>query len=79
MPWCEDCSKFWNPHEMASDGSCPTCGVVLLQPSEPAHDREATGSRAKGAPWHFKLLIVGVTGYMIYRIIWFIEWLPKHV
>ncbi|MDA8302123.1 MAG: hypothetical protein M0005_11435 [Actinomycetota bacterium] len=36
-------------------------------------------TRAKGAPWHFKLLVVGVAGYMVYRIIWFIEWLPKHV
>lgn len=34
---------------------------------------------AKRAPWHFKLLVVGVAGYMVYRIIWFIEWLPKHV
>jgi hypothetical protein len=35
--------------------------------------------REKGAPWHFKLLVIGVTVYMIYRIYWLIEWLPKHV
>ena len=35
--------------------------------------------RAKGAPWHFKLLVVGVTVYMIYRIYWLVEWLPKHL
>ncbi|HMK98443.1 MAG TPA: hypothetical protein VK425_12905 [Acidimicrobiales bacterium] len=35
--------------------------------------------RAKGAPWHFKLLVVGVTVYMIYRIYWLIEWFPKHL
>jgi len=35
--------------------------------------------RAKGAPWHFKLMVFGVTVYMIYRIYWLIEWLPKHV
>ena len=34
---------------------------------------------AVGAPWHFKLLVVGVTVYMVYRIYWLIEWLPKHV
>jgi hypothetical protein len=34
---------------------------------------------AKGAPWHFKLLVVGVTVYMIYRIYWLVEWLPKHI
>jgi hypothetical protein len=39
----------------------------------------ASGAKLKGAPWHFKLLVVGVTGYMVYRVIWFIEWLPKHV
>jgi hypothetical protein len=36
-------------------------------------------ARAKGAPWHFKLMVLGVTVYMIYRIYWLIEWLPKHV
>jgi hypothetical protein len=36
-------------------------------------------TRAKGAPWHFKLMVIGVTVYMIYRIYWLIEWLPKHV
>jgi hypothetical protein len=36
-------------------------------------------ARAKGAPWHFKLMVIGVTVYMIYRIYWLIEWLPKHV
>jgi hypothetical protein len=36
--------------------------------------------RAKdGAPWHFKLLVVGVTVYMVYRIYWLVEWLPKHI
>jgi hypothetical protein len=39
----------------------------------------ARTARAKGAPWHFKLMVLGVTVYMIYRIYWLIEWLPKHV
>ena len=134
MPWCEDCSKFWNPPELARGSRCPSCGEVLSAPrggltgladgSEPARgglgggqehagvapragaaslsgegsraraqvvplveagqaagDEASTGVaiRAKGAPWHFKLLVVGVAGYMVYRIIWFIEWLPKHI
>lgn len=37
------------------------------------------GERAKKAPWHFKLLVVGVSVYMVYRIYWLIEWLPKHI
>ncbi len=36
-------------------------------------------AQAKKAPWHFKLLLVGVTVYMVYRIYWLVEWLPKHI
>jgi len=44
----------------------------------PTADKAPPG-QAVGAPWHFKLLVVGVTVYMVYRIYWLIEWLPKHV
>lgn len=30
------------------------------------------------APWHFKLLLVGTVGYLIYRFIWFVFWLTGH-
>ncbi len=66
MPWCEDCSHFWNAKNLAENGACPTCGTVL-----------ETGPRK--VPWHFKVLLVGLAGYLIYRIYWFAEWLPKHV
>ena len=132
MPWCEDCSKFWNPPELDGGSRCPRCGEVLSVPraalvdlvagpevagagpaGEPGRPAKASragvavpggvrpsehgdvapsagalgaeagqagaGAGAKGAPWHFKLLVVGVAGYMVYRIIWFIEWLPKHI
>ena len=98
MPWCDDCSKFWNPPELAGGSRCPSCGELLATgsgragadpgrvateagpPATSTATSEVGGvARAKGAPWHFKLLVVGVTGYMIYRVIWFIEWLPKHV
>jgi hypothetical protein len=45
----------------------------------PGNGRPARPAGAKGAPWHFKLLVGGVTVYMIYRIYWLIEWLPKHI
>lgn len=51
---------------MGAGGTCPKCGKVIARP-------------APRAPWHFKLLLVGFAGYMVYRIYWFIEWLPKHV
>ena len=121
VPWCDDCSKFWNPPELAGGSRCPSCDQVLGSetgtvvgngaggpsaggggpraasdgssgPSAPAVGAgtaiaSGTGpepeagavATAKRAPWHFKLLVVGVAGYMVYRVIWFIEWLPKHV
>lgn len=129
MPWCDDCSKFWNPPELDQQSRCPTCGAVLaaqigarngrraarratrpiaagdadeaasgpsaVEASSPGSasaavhseaaqvvgvtTNPATRAKAKGAPWHFKLLVVGVTVYMIYRIYWLIEWLPKHI
>jgi hypothetical protein len=90
LPWCEDCSKFWNPPELADGAACPTCGAVVapvtdaaplapvIAPALPG-GKAGAAPRAKGAPWHFKLLVVGVTVYMIYRIYWLIEWLPKHI
>jgi hypothetical protein len=30
------------------------------------------------APWHFKLMLVGTAGYLVYRIIWFGFWLTGH-
>jgi DNA-directed RNA polymerase subunit RPC12/RpoP len=66
VPWCDDCSKFWNADKVAAGGQCPTCGRVIVR------------ARPK-APWHFKLLLVAFAGYLVYRLYWFIEWLPKHV
>lgn len=48
-------------------------------PTADATGQLSPAGQAKGAPWHFKLLVVGVTVYMIYRIYWLIEWLPKHL
>ena len=53
MPWCEDCSRFWNPPSMNRDGSCPTCGRVIAEPAK--------------VPWHFKLLVVAIVLYLGYR------------
>src|SRR5437868_5864940 len=48
MPWCDDCSKFWNPTSMGKGGECPTCGRVIAKPQR--------------APWHFKLMLVAPNG-----------------
>jgi hypothetical protein len=65
------------PVAPSSSGSPPGAGGA----PNPAGASNPAGAaaKAKGAPWHFKLLVVGVTVYMIYRIYWLIEWLPKHI
>jgi hypothetical protein len=78
MPWCETCSRFYNPNSLGPDGSCPTCGRVVADPPAP----EAEGDEAKPkdrAPWHFKLLLVLVVVYLTYRFIqiggWIVHWI----
>ena len=66
MPWCDDCSRFWNDQNLAEGSTCPTCGRVL-------------SVTTKKVPWHFKLMLAGFAGYMVYRVYWLIEWLPKHI
>jgi hypothetical protein len=64
MPWCEDCEKYWAPPAMTPEGRCPTCGRDLEAP-EPAAD---DGRKAEEkAPWHFKLMVVGLVVYLVWR------------
>ena len=64
MPWCEECSKFWTPTSLGTDGSCPGCGRTV-----------ATKVEEPKAPWHFKLLVVAVIVYLAYRVIQVVGWL----
>lgn len=80
MPWCETCSRFYNPNSLAADGSCPTCGRVVAEPPEPSAGEAEGGSKPKErAPWHFKLLLVLVVVYLTYRFIqiggWIVHWI----
>jgi hypothetical protein len=64
MPWCEPCSRFWTQPSMQPDGSCPTCGTVLVEPvAEPK------------APWHFKLLVAALCIYLAWRLVQGIAWI----
>jgi hypothetical protein len=62
MPWCEGCERYWAPSAMTPDGECPDCGADLESP-EPVADAESD----EGAPWHFKLLVVMLVVYLVYR------------
>ena len=64
MPWCVDCEKYWAPSAMTPEGVCPDCGADLEAP-EPVGS--GAGDDEEGAPWHFKLLIVLLVVYLVYR------------
>jgi hypothetical protein len=55
---------------MNEDGTCPGCGRVLetVQPQRLSGKqiKELAGEDAT-APWHFKLLVVLVIVYLVYR------------
>ena len=81
MPWCEDCAKYFAPSAMTADGKCPACGRLLEAPQPPKPvtpknldlKRLAAGDDAdaedKGTPWHFKLLMVLLVLYFIWRMV----------
>lgn len=83
MPWCDDCAKFWTPTSMRADGACPSCGRVLsadtvIDPKRLSVRQLATGSDAQAdvakTPWHFKLLVVAVIAYLLWRVIQLVGW-----
>jgi hypothetical protein len=63
MPWCDDCSKFWNPNSMPPDGTCPTCGRIIADMPDTK------------VPWHFWLLVVALTLYLGWRLVQGVQWL----
>lgn len=60
MPWCDDCSRFWNPNTLTVRGECPTCGRRIAEPKAPEELK---------APWHFKLLVVSAAVYIAWRLL----------
>ena len=81
MPWCEDCAKYHAPSALSETGACPTCGQLLeapkAQPVVTAKNLDlkklAAGPDADGedapTPWHFKVLMVLLVLYFIWRIV----------
>jgi len=47
---------------MNPDGTCPTCGTLVEEPPGLAEDEEDLK-----APWHFKLMIVALVVYLVWR------------
>jgi hypothetical protein len=67
MPWCEDCSRFYNPNSLRPDGTCPTCGLLVGEPG--AQPVETS------LPWHFKLLVLCLVIYLGWRFVQLIGWI----
>ena len=67
MPWCEDCSRFYNPTTLGTKGECPTCGRALAE------------AQPRAVPWHFKLMLVALVIYLSYRVVQGVVWLVHHV
>lgn len=82
MPWCDECSRFYNPNTLTGDGHCPSCGARLPVPRierrevAEAERRAAAGpeAKAKGVPWHFWILVVALVIYLGYRLFQGIVW-----
>ena len=52
---------------MNDDGTCPRCGADLDAPpslTSPATDGTDVDEKA---PWHFKLMVVALVVYLVYR------------
>jgi hypothetical protein len=78
MPWCDECSKFWNPSSVAADGTCPTCGRPL--PATATVDPRKVNLRHLAAeqgraPWPLKLLVAAIVLYLGWRAVEGVGWL----
>ena len=85
MPYCDPCARHWTPTSMRPDGTCPTCGQALElrrplrlpAPADPAGDQAAEDPEVAEvkAPWHFKVLLVGLIVYLAWRGVQGLDWL----
>ncbi len=66
MPWCDGCAKYWAPSSMNDDGTCPRCGTDLDTPPL-ATTRHGDADADEKAPWHFKVMVVALVVYLVYR------------
>jgi hypothetical protein len=70
VPWCATCDRFLAPPTVLVDGTCPTCGrPVEVGDAATRRDRDLPP-----VPWHFKVLVGGLTVYLGYRAWQGVEW-----
>ncbi len=56
---------------MGEGGTCPTCGRSIADPAAAVEDVKA--------PWHFKLLVGAVVGYLGWRAVQALQWVVEQV
>ncbi len=72
MPWCEPCTRFYNPNSLDADGACPQCGEKLKADE---HAQVAAEPAPIKVPWHFWLLLACATVYLGWRLVQGVLWL----
>jgi hypothetical protein len=75
VPWCEQCSKFFNPNSMAPDGTCVKCGSFIADPAAAGTDTKTD----EKVPWHFWVLVVAVVVYLGWRLLQGLGWIVQQV
>jgi hypothetical protein len=78
VPWCDDCSRFYNADSLTGTGACPTCGAKLARPG-PADEAHADDGDKRVVPWHFWVLVVALVIYLGWRLIQGIGWVSRHL
>lgn len=76
------CSRFYSPSSLPPSGQCPTCGRSLAEARRVTERRRAaeeTDRAGAKVPWHFWLLLVGVVGYLGWRVVQGFDWLWRAV
>lgn len=82
IEWCDRCNRLVADEavQVDRDGThrCPLCREPLRIPSEDETTAVDEVDERARAPWHFKVLLWGTVGYLIYRTIWIIQRLTHH-
>jgi len=91
VPWCDACSKFWNPNSVGADGVCPTCGRALPAPTTIASGedgrqvRRTRGREGRRGPGGLQgalalqLLVGAVALYLGWRAVQGVQWALQHL
>ncbi|CAN5816781.1 hypothetical protein BH24ACT3_BH24ACT3_06270 [soil metagenome] len=80
MPWCEECSRFYNPNSVESDATCPRCGRPLARASrEGGAEADPVGDQPVRAPWHFWVLVAAVVTYLGWRALQGVGWVLERM